>query len=197
MFFPQLLTAQKIQIYLTGSSARLLSKEIATSLRGRSIATEIWPYDFGEYLIAQHISITSNILGQHTRDILRDQLRLYLSTGGFPEIISVSSDKRRQILQDYVDVVLMRDIIERYAITHIALVKYLISTLLKNIGSGFSVHKFANDIKSQGLSGAKNTIYDYLSYIEDAYLVFAVPLFSESIRKVHRSRFSACFCIQS
>lgn len=176
---------KKVQIYLTGSSARLLSKEIATSLRGRSISTEIWPYDFKEYLVAQHVQITEDIFGQQTRDILCDKLRQYLLQGGFPETMNVSADKNRQILQDYVDVVLMRDIIERYSITNISLVKYLINTLIKNIGSGFSVHKFANDVKSQGLIGAKNTIYDYLSYIEDAYLAFAVSLFSESIRKVH------------
>ncbi|MBY0545301.1 MAG: ATP-binding protein [Gammaproteobacteria bacterium] len=177
---------KKIKIYLTGSSARLLSKEIASSLRGRSLSTEIWPYSFNEYLSAYHMTWDKkHLVSDKIQHKLQEYLRNYFIQGGFPETIGLPVDKQRQLLQDYVEVVLMRDIIERYNITNISLIKYLLSTLLKNIATGFSVHKFANDVKSQGLTGAKNTIHDYLSYIEDAYLVFCVPLFSESLRKTH------------
>ncbi len=176
---------KKVEIYLSGSSSKLLSKEIASSLRGRSIATEIWPFDFNEFLLSHNIELEKTLFGRKSHDILYDSLKHYLVSGGFPETLSASVEDRRKILQEYVDVVVMRDIIDRYKITNLSLVKYLINTLLKNIGSGFSINKFANDVKSQGLSGAKNTIYDYLNYIEDAYLIFAVPLFSESLRKTH------------
>ena len=176
---------KKVKIYLSGSSAKLLSKEIASSLRGRALTTEVWPYSFEENLIAQGISVQTEHFGEKWTHQYMHHLKHYLDRGGFPETFWVPEINRRQLLQDYVEVVIMRDLIERYQISNIALVKYMIHFLLKNTGTSFSVHKLANDVKSQGLLGARNTIYDYLSYIEDAYLAFAVPLFSESVRKTH------------
>ncbi len=175
---------KKVQIYLTVSSSKLLSKEISTSLRGRSFSIEIWPYSFDEYLTANQIQPKSDLLGKKEQDFLLHHLQNYIEQGGFPETTAISISERRQLLQDYTELVIMRDIVERYNITNISLIKYLINTLMKNTGGSFSVNKFANDIKSQGFTGAKNTIYDYLEYIEDAYLAFLVPLYSESIRKV-------------
>lgn len=175
---------KKVQIYLSGSSAKLLSKEIATSLRGRSIATEIWPFSFNEYLKTKNLPSTTKITGKKYFDQMKALLSEYLNNGGFPETINLPEKTDRiRILQDYVDVVIFRDIIERYKITNIVLVKYLLQLLLKNSGTFFSVNKIFNNLKSQGFSVGKNTIYEYLSYFEDAYLIFSVPLFSESVRK--------------
>ena len=111
---------KKIQIYLTGSSAKLLSKEIATSLRGRSISIEIWPYSFSEYMKANHIQYESGLLGQKNQDFLFHYLRNYIEQGGFPETTGVIVANSRQILQDYTELVIMRDIVERYNITNIS-----------------------------------------------------------------------------
>ena len=175
---------KKVRIYLSGSSARLLSTEIATSLRGRSLSTEVWPYNFEEYL---SLKPTQNLhrYSQAWFDYYLCDFKKYLHIGGFPEVFQTPEINRRQLLQDYVEVVIMRDLIERHQITNIVLVKYLIQFLLKNTGCSFSINKLANDIKSQGLSGTRNTLYNYLAYIEDTYLAFAVPLFSESIRVTH------------
>lgn len=175
--------SKKVQIYLTGSSAKLLSKEIATSLRGRSISVEIFPFSFAEYLIAQQIDFPKGILSQAQQDLKQQHLLQYLETGGFPEVVSLDINDRFRILQDYVDVVIFRDIIERYHITNITLIKYLIKTLLSHSGRGFSITKFHHDLKSQGFNVGRATIYEYLTYIEDAYLAFTVPLYSESVRK--------------
>lgn len=175
--------SKNVEIYLTGSSAKLLSKEIATSLRGRSISIEIWPFNFMEYLTAKKIAPQNKLLGKKARDKLTQHLTSYLNAGGFPETISLDTPDRIRLLQDYVNVVIFRDIIERHKITNIVLIKYIIKSLLKNVGSTFSVNKFFNDLKSQGFSVGKMTIHDYLSYIEDAYLIFTVPLYSESIRQ--------------
>jgi predicted AAA+ superfamily ATPase len=174
---------KKVQIYLTGSSAKLLSKEIATSLRGRSITTEIWPYSFDEYLLAKNIPTLKKPFGKKSLDQMSHHLHNYLLEGGFPETISTNLINRFRLLQDYVNVVVFRDIIERYRLSNIPLIKYLIKSLLRNIGSGFSVNKFYNDLKSQGIPISKSTIYEYLAYIEDTYLAFSVPLYAESLRK--------------
>ncbi len=108
----------------------------------------------------------------------------YLEVGGFPEVVSLDVSDCFRILQDYVDVVIFRDIIERYHITNIALIKYLIKTILAHSGRGFSVTKFHHDLKSQGFSVGRATVYEYLVYLEDAYLAFTIPLYSESVRKI-------------
>jgi predicted AAA+ superfamily ATPase len=175
---------KNVKIYLTGSSAKLLSTEIATSLRGRAITTEIWPYSFQEFLEFQEFPILdTKMLSKKNLDLLKKQLNLYLDQGGFPEIMGHSLSDRLYVLQDYVSVVIFRDIVERHKITNVSLIRYMIKTLVKNAGCGFSVHKFFNDLKSQGFSVSKTTLYDYLRYIEDTYLAFTVPLYSESLRQ--------------
>lgn len=178
---------KNVKIYLTGSSAKLLSKEIATSLRGRSVAIEIWPFSFKEFLLAEGIEVVPEMeeksYGKVTLDKLKSHLLTYMDHGGFPETIGLEPQDRNRILQDYVSTVIFRDIIERHGITNISLVRQLIKTLLKNVGTSLSTHKLYNDIKSQGFSVGKTTVHDYLEHITDAYLAFRVPLFSESLRK--------------
>lgn len=176
--------SKNVAIFLTGSSAKLLSKEIATSLRGRSLATEIWPYDFNEYRIAVNSAIDTALYGAKTRDQLMLAFRQYLDIGGFPEVVFYDQNIRNQTLQDYVNIVTFRDIIERYNITNPAVIKYMITFMLGNVAKLFSINKFYNDLKSQGYKISKDSLYDYANYLEDAYLLFSVPLYSESIRKV-------------
>lgn len=179
----RLLDTKKVEIFLSGSSAKLLSKEIATTLRGRSLSREIWPYSFMEYAQATNTKIPDHVAGPATRDPFKKALAEFLSVGGFPETVLLDPIDRRNVLQDYVHSVVYRDIVERYQVSHITLLKRLIKTLLAAIGSPISVHKCYNDFKSQGLAVSKNTLHDYLGYINDAYLAFTVPLFTESVRK--------------
>lgn len=173
---------KQVQIYLTGSSAKLLSKEIHTSLRGRSLATEIWPFSFAEFLLQQHYKKSPGPFGQISYDRLFQHLLHYFSVGGFPAVQSLSNYDWRETLQGYIESTIIRDIIERYSVSNVALLRYLANTLLKNAASIFSVNKFYNDAKSQGYKIAKDTIHHYLTYLEDAFLCFLVPLYSESKR---------------
>lgn len=174
---------KNVQLFLTGSSAKLLSKEIATSLRGRSLSIEIWPYNFDEYLKANGVHIENSPFGKKKFDTMQKHLLDYFSKGGFPAIQQMSAYEWRATLQSYVDTVILRDIVERYNVSNISLLKYLINTMLTNAATPFSVNKFYNDIKSQGLKIAKETLYTYMDYIEDAYLAFSVSLYTESVRK--------------
>lgn len=171
------------EIFLTGSSAKLLSKEIATSLRGRSLAIEIWPYSFEEYGRAKKISFDSPVFDKRMQDSLKELFQDYLSRGGFPEVLSYNSDVRQQTLQEYLDVALYRDIIERHRVKSPSLIKYMILSMIRNVGKPFAIHKFHNDSKSQGYKVGKDSLYEYADHIEDAYLAFSVPLFDHSIRK--------------
>ncbi|MFH1357467.1 MAG: ATP-binding protein [bacterium] len=180
----RLLDTKKAEIYLTGSSAKLLSKEIATSLRGRSLATEIYPFSFKEYY--RHVSktISDKPRSPKQRDMLQKDLESFLINGGFPEISKLQdSADRKNILQEYLNVTVYRDIVERHSITNINLLKYFVSILVGNMGNPFTVNKCFNDLKSQGFSLGKDTLYDYLEFTQDCYLVFPVKIFSDSIRK--------------
>ncbi len=171
------------QIYLTGSSAKLLSTEINTNLRGRSLAVEIFPYSFKEYLSAHQIKPLKGPFGQASLDLMKSHLLNYFSRGGFPAVQAMSMNDWRETLRNYVDTTLLRDIIERHNIGNTQLLKYLATSLLKNAASPFSINKFFNDIKSQGLQVSKETLHTYLGYLEDAFLVFTVPFYSESERE--------------
>lgn len=179
----RMLDTKNIQIYVTGSSAKLLSKEIATSLRGRSLAIEILPYSYTEYLATHDLPLPAKPLGKKTLDHQRSYLLQYFRTGGFPGVQFMPPHEQLETLQNYVETVIFRDIIERYQITNVTLLKYFIHFLLKNVGSLFSINKFYNDIKSQGHKAGKDTLYSYLTYLEDAFLIFPVPIFTQSLRQ--------------
>lgn len=176
--------AKNAEIFLTGSSAKLLSKEIATSLRGRSLATEIWPYSFSEFLRAKHIDLGGKLYDKKTEDVLHKTFLEYLSIGGFPEVISYNAEVRRQTLQEYLDLVIFRDIIERHAIKTPSIIKNMTLSMAYNVGKPFTINKFYNQLKSQGYQSSKDVLYDYADFIEDSYVAFSVPLYDSSIRKV-------------
>ncbi len=173
------------ELFLTGSSAKMLSKEISTSLRGRSLAVEIWPYSFNEFITAEKISIDRSLYDKRTQDNLTQIFHNYLSYGGFPEIISFDPDVKQKTLQEYLDVVIYRDIIERHNIKNPTLIKYMILSMIHNIGKPFAVNKFYNGLKSQGYQIGKDILYEYADHIEDAYLAFSVAIYDKSIRKTH------------
>ncbi len=175
---------KNVEIFLTGSSAKLLSKEIATSLRGRSLATEIWPYSLSEFMVAKKIDAHKSTFGKKTQDQLGKIFQEYLQEGGFPEVVNYPTEIRQRTLQDYIDIVIYRDIVERYDIKHSALIKYMIISMIHNVGKSFTINKFYNDARSQGYQLGKDALYEYANYIEDAYLMFSVPMYAKSIRKV-------------
>jgi uncharacterized protein len=182
-FIRRLLDTEKIHICLTGSSAKLLSKEIATSLRGRSLATEIFPFSFLEALEHQKINIElKKRPDSKTRAMLENRFKAYLLAGGFPEVQNIEAEHRIRVLQEYLDVVILRDIVERNKLANITPLRYMIRHILNNPGSLFSVNKFYNDLRSQGISGAKNTLHDYLAYLTDSYLFFQVFMSVKSER---------------
>jgi len=172
---------ENVQINITGSSSRLLSKEIATSLRGRTLSFEIFPFSFAEYLRFKNIPADPS--SSRGRSHIVNAFETYLFKGGFPEVADCAEEFRLKILQDYFSMILYKDLIERYEIRNHSLIKYLLKSLLSNNANPFSVHKFYRDSKSQGYKCSKDTLHSYLSYLEDAYCFSLVSIFSDSLRK--------------
>lgn len=181
MFVRRLLDTENVQVYLTGSSSKLLSTEIATGLRGRSIATEIFPFSFPEFLKAQgYFATPPQKFGAKTVSVLRKAVTDYLEIGGFPEVRTLERNVRVEVLQGYIDSVLLKDVVERHRIGNITPLKYLVRQIMNSPGARFSVNKFYNTLKSMAVKCTKNSLYDYLGYLTDAYLFYKVPIHSRS-----------------
>ena len=181
-FIRRMLDNEPYKIYLTGSSAKMLSKEIATSLRGRTLVREIFPYSFREYL--RHIGEECDAtLSTKEKAVLKSNLNNYLLVGGFPEVVGVDESLHREVLQGYVETVIYRDIVERYDVSNVQVLRKLLVHCLQNPASSFSVNKMYNMLKSQGYAVSKNSLYDFMKYFEDAYCLFSVPAFNLSGKK--------------
>ena len=182
-FIRRLVDSEKVAILLTGSSAKLLSREIATNLRGRSLASELLPFSFEEALRHAGIEVPSEWPpSARQRSLLENRFDAYLEVGGFPEVQGVSTELRLRILQDYVDVVLFRDVVERHRVENLPALRYLERSLLSQPARRFSVHRLHNDLKSQGIPAGKDSLYRYLDHLEDAFLLFTVTIASASAR---------------
>lgn len=183
-FVRRMLDSRTVRVIITGSSAKLLSREVATSLRGRSISTEILPFSFREALRHANVQIPTRWPPPaRGRAELERALLRYLDVGGFPEVQSLDASLRRRVLQEYVDVTLFRDIVERHHATNVVALRRLVSHLLRSPAGNLSVHKLYNDMRSQGVAVAKDALHAYLAHLEDAFFAFTVPIDSKSERR--------------
>ena len=181
IFIRRLIDTENIQIYITGSSSKLLSTEIATSLRGRSFTTEIFPFSFLEFL--QHHNLFKKKplrYSAHNVSVLRKAVTDYIETGGFPEIQELDASLRTEVLQGYIDSVLMKDVIERHKVSNVTALKHMVRHIMHTPGGKFSVNKFYNTLKSMSIKCTKNSLYDYLDHLTDAFLFYKVPIHSRS-----------------
>lgn len=184
-FLRRLQDTENVEVRITGSSAALLSREIATALRGRAWEVPLYPFSFSEYLthVGHPIPSRPDFLSSPERSSLEADFAEWLVSGGFPEVQGQPEAVRRAILSDYVDVAMLRDVIERHGLSNVVSLRWMVRQLLGNAGSAFSVEKFHAALKSQGLAVAKDTVHQILSYLEDCFLVCTVWMDSDSERR--------------
>ncbi|MEJ7811439.1 MAG: ATP-binding protein [Gemmatimonadaceae bacterium] len=181
----RLVDAGDVEVFVSGSSAKLLSREVATSLRGRAMEVLVHPFSFREAL--RHAGVEPegawDRLGPPERAALDARLRRYLDEGGFPEAQQTERRDRLALLSGYVDVMVLRDVIERHAITNPTALRWLQRHLLSTPGGSFSVKKLYDDLRSQGVPVAKDTLHAYLDHLQDAFLVRTISMHSASERQ--------------
>ncbi|HNZ03761.1 MAG TPA: ATP-binding protein [Myxococcota bacterium] len=185
LFVRRLLDAEKTEVAITGSSAAMLSREIATSLRGRAWTVKIFPFSFDEALRHAGLFVPDGrtTLSSAKRTAVEAQFLEYLKTGGFPEAQGRAPEVRWQLLRDYVDVAVLRDVVERHAVTNVAGLRWLVRHLLGNAGGLFSVEKFHAALKSSGISVGRDTLHEYVAHVQDCFLVRTVWMESASERQ--------------
>ncbi len=180
-FVRRLLDTENIQVFITGSSSKLLGSEIATSLRGRSLPTEIFPLNFEEFLRFHKLfPVRPKTFGANTAAVLRKALNDYRDIGGFPEVQHLAPNVRIEVLQGYIDSVLLKDIIERHQVSNVHVLKHLVRHIANSSGGKFSVNKFYNLMRSLSIKCTKNSLYEYLDHLTDAFLFYKVPIHSRS-----------------
>ncbi len=184
-FVRRLLDTEAVQVFVTGSSAALLSREIATALRGRAWQVLMHPFGFDEALRHKGTEIPERMKGLPRDERVRFEraFTTWLVAGGFPEAQGLDTAPRHQLLRDYVDVAVLRDVVERHGVGNVTGLRWLVRQLLGNAGGLFSVEKFHGALKSQGIAIARDTVHQLLGYLEDCFLVRVVWMESNSERQ--------------
>lgn len=155
---------ENFKVFVTGSNASLLSRELGTSLTGRHITTELFPFSYNEF--CRFKSYKAN----------EESVVEYMRKGGFPEYLKTGSE---EILANLLEDILIRDIAVRYGIKDTRGLKRLMLYLLSNIGNLTSANKLR---EPSGLRSA-TTVLEYLSHLEQSYLISLVPMFDYSLKK--------------
>ena len=158
---------KKYFIFITGSSSKLLSKELATQLRGRTITYTLFPLSLKEIFSIKNLPFPKNLISTSELNKILFEFNQYIKFGGYPQIFKEPGLKE-QIVKDYKDLVLFRDLIERYNIKNIYVIKRFFEYLISSFAKEISIDKFYNYLKSQNVSLSKKTLYNYLEYFESS-----------------------------
>lgn len=184
-FARRLLDTENVDLFLSGSSAKLLSREVATSMRGRALEAIVTPFSLREALRhagREPIKPASHFTQAEHSQLEHDAL-LYLAQGGFPEAQGLDARTHAALLRSYVDVVLLRDVLERHNLSQPQVLRWLVQQLLGNAAGSFSINKFHADLRSRGVPIGKETLHQMLVHLEDAFLLHSVALASDSVRR--------------
>ena len=184
-FVRRIIDEEDVEVLFSGSSARLLSREVATAMRGRAMETMVTPYSFREFLTATGRAPleSGKPVGARRRSELERAFGDYLATGGFPEATGMGLRDRIRLIQAYVDAVLFRDIVERHGITNVTALRALTRHLIRNVGTQVSINKLFNDFRSRGVSVSKQALLEFYSQLEDCFLVRRLQIHSHSDRR--------------
>ena len=170
-------------VYVTGSTAQMLSGEMSSALRGWPDEYTEYPLSFREFIAFK--GIKANRYTEEGAALMANMFNSYLLTGGFPQAVLANVETERvKLLQAYFNTMLFRDMIEHYNISASpSVVRYFLKRVFNNITKPSSVNNIYNDLKSQGLKLSKDSLYQWLDYACNIFLLHKVPKYSKSIIK--------------
>lgn len=168
--FARRMADTKHRVYITGSNAKMLSQDIQTTLGGRYISIDVYPYSFKEFLMANNISVTANhLLSTEGRaDVLR-KFNDYFYFGGFPEGADLSA--KRDYLTSVYQKIYLGDIAARHAVENTFALRILFKKLAESIKQPMSFTRIANIVSSTGAKIGTQTVINYMEYAKDAWLI--------------------------
>lgn len=174
-----------VTVVLTGSSSKLMSRDIPTHLRGRSVAAEMWPLSFREYCDFHQVDHTSRVSTFSSRvgQGLREAFDSYLDEGGFPAVQGLDKTLRMQLLQAYQAEIVTKDVVERFETTSLRVAGRFARNAVRSTGLSFSVNAQLKDIRNSGMSVSTEKAYALLADLEDSHLLFKVTDYELSIKE--------------
>lgn len=179
LFINRLQNTEKCRIFITGSSAKMLSKELSTELGGRSLSYELFPYSFTEYVSAHGIQNKTEML--LNPDKVNALFTTYCSWGGFPELLYIKNEvQKSRYLQNLAMDVITRDIAMRHKIQDLSLLHTLMLMLLGAMGKPVTVNRLRQRLSGMHYSASSEWISKYIEYFSDAYLIFPLEILSEN-----------------
>ena len=173
-------------IYVSGSNAQMLSEELATALRGWPLEYEEFPLSFKEFCLFKKINIDSYT--ESGRAKLKVTFKEYNSGSAFPEVVlqKEQSIKDRE-LQSYFNTMLFRDLVEHYDLSNPGMIRYFLKRVMSNLTKPTSTNSVFNDLKSQGIKVAKDTLYELLEHACSIFMFFKVPKYTSSMIQENNS----------
>lgn len=169
---------RKYHIFVAGSTSKLLSREISTSLRGRYVSYLLLPFSFLEFLKVKKISLDNEAK-------VKKYLNEYIEFGGFPEVILEENrfEKRRKLASLY-ETIFFKDIVERYKIRNYDVTQKVLEILITNYSNRVTITKLYNFLNSSGIKIAKKTLWRYFHYFEDSLSLFVLNPMVSSRRQI-------------
>ncbi len=177
--FARRLADNGYRVFITGSNARMLSSEIHSTLGGRFIARTIHPFTFREYLRYHNIILEKNWQHSPVRLSVRRLFDDYFCFGGFAQAFPMQD--KREWINGLVQKVLLGDIVARLDVRSPSGLTLLARKLAESVMQPTGQNRLTNILKTGGFSISRNTVADYLSYMEAAFLIFTVPNFTDSL----------------
>ena len=168
--FARRLANQKYQVFVTGSNAKMLSRDIQTTLGGRYIDGKVFPYSFAEYLGAQGVVLSKEWQHGKVRSQVQQAFNKYLMWGGFPELLMYRN--KRRWLNDLYEKILLGDVILRNKVKNEMALRLTIKRLADNVMQPTSYNRIANLVKGTGVSTSVASVIDYVRYAKEACILF-------------------------
>lgn len=170
--FARRLANQKYMVFITGSNAKMLSRDIATTLGARYFDEQVYPYSFSEYLEANGVVLSGNWQYGKQRNTVQQYFETYFKWGGFPELLLYRN--KRHWLNGLYDKIVLGDVIQRNNIKNGQALRLAVKRLAENVLQPTAYNRLANMVKSTGTSTSTASIIDYVRYVKEACLMFTL-----------------------
>lgn len=170
--FARRLANRKYQVFITGSNAKMLSRDIETVLGGRYMVINLYPYSFAEYLKAEGVTLGRNWQYGRSRDAVVLRFATYFRWGGFPELVRFR--EKRSWLNSLYNRIFFNDMVVRYKIKNNEALRLMVRRVADSVKQPLSYNRLANLVKSTGVSCSPSTVIDYLRYLQEGFLLFSV-----------------------
>lgn len=185
-----LMEAHPVHVMITGSSAKMLSKDISDELRGRSISLQFYPLSFHEFLSFNDMTHEiKNDYSASERNILAKEFENYMNRSSYPQLcFNDNKELKKLVLNSYFDLTFTRDIIDRYEITRSNVLRYLMRRIVKNSGAPYTIRRLVNILASAGMRTSIELVSSYIDMMCDSYFVSEISIYGTDKEKERNPR---------